>query len=269
MSNSSFCCAGIAFLALSHAAMATTFRYSTDPFAGTPVLNAPGRQIVGGEDFLNFSVATDIFSLESTVFGVGSNVNFVNSLAANLPSSGVNIVVLQSFDNDNNPLTPFGAGTAADLIASHVTTPGPGFFIYFNQSLDIPRLVYSTDLSSTNSDLRILARILNLLGQTGRNTMPSFTAANFQITTTTAVPEPASFVMVLPAPASIGHGASGERAAALPDSRTNRLGASGRAGKPWMFGHIRPASRRLWGRRPKECLHSTPLSACQATRAPA
>ena len=200
MLNPALCLAGIAFLALGQNAMATTFRYDTDPFAGANVRNIPGRQVLGGEDFLNFSVASDLFSLESTVFGVGGSVNFVNALAANVPASGVNIVVLQSFDDDNNPLTPFGAGNAANLIAGHVIAPGPGFFIYFNQALDIPRLVYSTDLSSNTSDLRILARILNLNGQTGRNAMSTFTAADFEITTAaTPTPEPSSIALIFPA----------------------------------------------------------------------
>jgi hypothetical protein len=188
---------GIALLALSPSATATTFSFDTDPFAGTNVLNTPGRQIVAGESFINFSINTDVFSLESSVFGVGNSVNFVNGLAANLPSSGVNVIVLDSFDDDNNPQTPFGAGQAANLIASHVTTSGPGFFIYFNQALDLPRLVYSTDLSSDNADLKVLARMLNLNGQAGRDAMPTFTASNFAITTTT--PEPASLFMILPA----------------------------------------------------------------------
>ncbi len=94
--------------------------------------------------------------MESTVYGVGETVQFANAPAAGLPSSGVNIIVLQTFDNDANPLTPFGAGNAADLIAERVTTPGPGFFVYFNQSLDLPRLVFSEDLSSNTADLRIL-----------------------------------------------------------------------------------------------------------------
>ena len=165
--NCIFYCAGVALLALSSTADAATFRFDTDPFAGTNVLTTPGRQIVAGENFINFSITQDIFSLESTVFGVGSTVNFVNALAPNIPATGVNIVVLQSFDDDNNPLTPFGAGNAANLIAKQITTPGAGFFIYFNQVLDLPRLVYSSDLSSDTSDLKILARMLNLNGQAG------------------------------------------------------------------------------------------------------
>ena len=56
-------CIGAALLTLCPAAHATTFTFNTDPFAGTNVLNAPGRQIVGGEAFLNFSIANDVFAL--------------------------------------------------------------------------------------------------------------------------------------------------------------------------------------------------------------
>jgi hypothetical protein len=179
-------------------AQASTFHFTADPFAGTPALTAPGRQIVGGEDFIPFNIATDVFSFESPAFGVAGPVNFVNAPVGGLPNSGVNVVVLDSFDDDANPLTPFGAGNAANLIASRITTPGPGFFVYFNQSLDLPRLVYSTDLSSRDSDLKILARMLNLNGANGRNAMPTFTAANFAIVNDAAgAPEPSSFLLML------------------------------------------------------------------------
>ena len=197
MRNSTFHCVGIVLLALSSTANANTFRFDTDPFAGTNVLNVPGRQIIADEDFISFSIATDVFSLESTVFGVGGTVTFVNAPVSTLPTSGVNVVVLQTLDDDNNPLTPFGAGNAANLIASKVTTSGAGFFIYFNQSLDLPRLVYSTDLSSNTADLKILARMLNLTGAEGRNLLPTFTESNFTITTTpAAAPEPSSAFLV-------------------------------------------------------------------------
>jgi hypothetical protein len=191
------CSIGAALLALCPAAYATTFTFNTDPFAGTDVLNTPGRQIVANESFINFNPATDVFSLESTVFSVGTTVNFVNASADNLPAGGVNVIVLDTFDNDNNPATPFGAGNAADLIASHITTPGSGFFIYFNQTLNLPRLVFSEDLSSNTSDLKVLARMLNLTGQTGMGALPDFTAANFAITTSTATPEPSSLSLFI------------------------------------------------------------------------
>jgi hypothetical protein len=199
MRQLTFYCIGVAFLAMCPAAHASTFTFNTDPFAGTNVVNTPGRQIVGGEEFLSFSISNDVYDLDSAIFGVGSAVHFANGLANTLPIAGANVIVLQNFDDDNNPQTPFGAGNAAVLIASRITTPGPGFFIYFNQALDLPRLVYSTDLSSSDSDLKILARMLNLNGANGRNAIPTFTAANFEITASaTAAPEPSSVAMLLP-----------------------------------------------------------------------
>jgi len=192
------CALAGAILAL-NSARAATFRFDTDPFAGTNVRNTPGRQIVGGEEFINFTIAQDVFSMESTVFGVSGAVSFANATASNLPAVALNIVVLDSLDNDNNSLTPFGAGQAADLIASNISAPGAGFFVYFNQALDIPRLVYSTDLSSSTADLKILARMLNLNGDAGRNALPTFAAANFEITTSASpVPEPATALMIFP-----------------------------------------------------------------------
>jgi hypothetical protein len=192
MRRSTFYCIGVALLALGSTGNAATFRFDTDPFAGTTALTTPGRQIVANESFINFSIAADVFSFDSNVFGVGSSVNFINALAPNLPTGGVNVIVLQTFDNDANPATAFAAGNAADLIASQITTPGPGFFIYFNSALDLPRLVFSTDLNDNTADLKILARMLNLTGQSGRDAIPTFSAANFAIT----IPEPSSLFLV-------------------------------------------------------------------------
>jgi hypothetical protein len=186
----------VALLAMCATAQASTFTFDTDPFAGTNVLNTPGRQIVGGEDFINFNTATDRFSLDGAVFGVGP-LNFVNSTAARIPpADGVNVIVLESFDDDDNPATPFGAGQAANLIADRITTPGAGFFVYFNQSLDLPRLVFSTDLSDRDADLKILARMINLSGQDPGIALDGFHADNFEITNTAAVPEPASLTLL-------------------------------------------------------------------------
>ena len=192
MRRSSFYIA-VVLLAFSATANAAIFRFDTDPFAGSTALTTPGRQVVGGEASITFNIAADLFSLESTVFGVGNTVLFANDLAGNLPTSGVNTIVLRSFDDDSNTATPFGAGNAANLIAGRITSPGPGFFIYFNQGLDLPRLVYSTDLNDNTADLKILFRMANLTGQGGRDAFPTFTASNFQITT---VPEPSAVLMI-------------------------------------------------------------------------
>ncbi len=184
-------CLAAALVTLSTTAGATTFSFLTDPFTGTDALTTPGRQIVGGEDFVSFSISSDVFAFEPTVFGVGSQVLFANDLVGNLPTGGTNVVVLQTTDDDANPATPFLAGTAANLLAARITSPGPGFFVYFNSGLDLPRLVYSTDLSDNTADLKILARITNLTGESGRAALPTFTASNF-----TMVPEPSSLLLL-------------------------------------------------------------------------
>lgn len=168
----------IVFVTLVPGLHAAVFSFTTDPFEGSTALTTPGRQVVGGEPFITFDPAADVYAFSASVFGVTA-LSFVNDLGANLPSGGVNVIVLQNTDN------PFNAGLAANLIADQIDTPGPGFFIYFNSGLDLPRLVFSTDLSDATADLKILARMTNLAGNSGA--LPSFTSANFVLT-----PEPSS-----------------------------------------------------------------------------
>jgi hypothetical protein len=173
----------VALMLFSVTSTAATFRFDFDPFAGTNA-GDPGRQVIGGEPSITFDIANDVFSINPVAFGV-SDLSFLNSLIANIPTGGFNVVVLQDTPN------PFAAGIAATEIANQVTDPGPGFFIYFNSNLVLPRLVFSQDLSDPTADLRILARMINLDGQPGRDALPTFSAANFLF----AVPEPASLMM--------------------------------------------------------------------------
>jgi hypothetical protein len=182
----------IGAIAIGAPAVAATFTFDQDPFAGTTALTTPGRQIVGGEPFISFSTASDVYAFDPRVFAAGDTVLFANDLVGNLPTSGRNIVVLETFDDDANSGTAFGAGNAANLIAGRVTTDGAGFFIYFNSGLNLPRLVYSTNLSDNTADLKILARMTNLSGQSGQ--LVNFTAGNFQFLT---VPEPATWAMMI------------------------------------------------------------------------
>lgn len=188
--------AALTLLAFSSVAEAASINFGTDPFEGTAVRNIPGRQVVGGEFFVSFHTSNDTFVFDETAFGIGNQIHFANGLANTIPSTGVNVVVLQNLDNDANPLTPFGAGNAADLLAGQITQHGPGVFVYFNSSLNLPRLVYSDDLASNTADLRILARMLNLLGQEGINALPTFSAANFDISGAQAVPEPSGIELM-------------------------------------------------------------------------
>lgn len=187
-----------ALVAVHASAGAATLAFTTDPFAGSDALTTPGRQIVGGELFTDFNVASDVFAFDPSVFGIGPTLQFANDVVENLPAAGANVIVLRTFDNDADPATPFGAGNAANLIAGQLTSTGAGFFVYFNSGLDLPRLVFSTDLGDDTSDLKVLARMTNLGGQAGRDTLATFTAANFAIA---QVPEPATVVLLLAAAA--------------------------------------------------------------------
>jgi len=184
---------GAAALMLGASAQATTFTFSGDPFAGSTAPTTPGRQVVGGEPFIEFSAPADVFSFEGSFFAFVADIGFANGTIGSIPAAGTNVAVLRTFDDDNNAATAFGAGNAANLLAEQITTPGAGLFVYFNSGLNLPRLVYSTNLSDNTADLKILARMTNLSGQSGE--LANFSAANFQFLT--AVPEPATWATMI------------------------------------------------------------------------
>ena len=173
--------AALAVLILGTSADAATIRFDSDPFDGTTALTTPGRQIVTNELFTTFNIATDVFEFNRNVFGVDT-IHFANDVPANLATSGLTVIVNEDFG------PPMAAGIAADLIAGRITSPGPGFFIYFNTGLNLPRLVYSTDLNDPTADLKVLARLTNLTVQSGQ--LVNFTAANFAV-----VPEPGTLAL--------------------------------------------------------------------------
>lgn len=176
-------------------AQATVFTFDAEPFLGSTALGTPGRQIVGGEPGVSFVISSDRFAFAPGAFPLVGPLQFASGEANNLPAGGSNVLVLQTLDHDADPATPFAAGTAANLIADRVTSPGAGFFVYFNSGLDLPRLVYSTDLSDNTADLKILARLTNLGGPTGSSALSTFTADNF----TSPVPElPTAWLLALP-----------------------------------------------------------------------
>ena len=172
-------------------AQGAIFHFGTDPFAGSTAPVTPGRQVVGNEQFLDFSTDNDVFSFAEAAFGTGPDLSFFNGVAGQVPTTGINLVVLQTTDNDGNPATPFGAGNAANLIAQQITASGPGFFIYFNSNLNLPRLVFSADLGDNTADLKVLARMTNLSGQP--SSLAQFSAQNFSVQ---PVPEPSSLLMM-------------------------------------------------------------------------
>lgn len=138
------------------------------------------RQVIGGEDFISdFSFGRDTLELDATEFRVFGELSFVSATAANLPSGGANVIVLQDSDDDGDPLTVFNAGSAANLIAEATDEEGAGFFVYFNSALNVNRLVYSEDLSDATADLQIVARFDDLTGDNAIAALQDFSVDDF------------------------------------------------------------------------------------------
>jgi Ca2+-binding RTX toxin-like protein len=79
------------------------------------------------------------------------------------------------------------AGAAATEIAGTGVASGAGVFVYFNQTLQINRLVYSADLGSATADISILGNIRTLTGDAAQNALSTFTAPNFLLAANTVV----------------------------------------------------------------------------------
>ncbi len=127
----------------------------------------------------DFDIQSDQFLFDASDFDIQGDLSFINALAADLPPGGVNVIVLQDADDDNDPATVFNARSSARLIADQVTEAVPGSFVYFNSSLSLNRLVYTPDLSDGEAPLTILNALTNLTGQDAIDALPTFTASNF------------------------------------------------------------------------------------------
>jgi hypothetical protein len=176
---------------------AATVQISVNPLATAGFDPNDGIRQVAGAGAISvptFDPSADSFLLSLAAFGVDGPLAFVNALAADLPASGFNTIVLQDSDNDGDPATAFNAGTAANLIAGALSDDTSGFFVYFNSVLNINRLVFSTNLNSTTSDLAILAAIQSPTGAGAIAALPQFSAANFQ--EVAPVPLPAALPML-------------------------------------------------------------------------
>jgi hypothetical protein len=185
----------LALAASTGAAASATFTLDANELVAAGADPNDGIRQVVGTGALNlpaFDVLADTFRLDLAAFGVTGPLVFANALAANLVGSGANVVVLQDSDNDGDPATAFNAGSAANLIAAALADDRAGFFVYFNSSLNLNRLVFSTNLNEPTGDLQILAAIQSPTGADAIAALPTFTAVNFA-----PVPLPASLPMLL------------------------------------------------------------------------
>ena len=179
MYSAKYLAAGLLLLAASTANSATLL-FNDNPLSLVPNI---GGQIVngaGGGPVFAFDPATDVLAFNASAFGV-SSVDFATGTTTDptFPTTGVTVAVVRN---------AAAARAAATALGNQLTSTGPGFFIYFNGNLNVPRLVFSRDLGDPNADLAILARFNNLSGQ--NDALDAIQASNFE-----AVPEPSSLVL--------------------------------------------------------------------------
>src|SRR5688572_17162088 len=111
-------CLVIQLLALGTALNAANFVFTADPF-GAADPNDNIRQIVNVQVPINFEPGTDVVQFDPDLVGFG-NISLANDFSANLPTTGLNAVVLLD--------QPAAAGSAHTAIANRITDSGPGFF---------------------------------------------------------------------------------------------------------------------------------------------
>lgn len=146
------------------------------PFLGMNV-SADGKQIVNQPDELkDFCIAKDCFLLNAADLGINRQLTFISGTATELTASSVkdaNVVVIQGIFTS--------ASAAASAIAQTGSAHGPGAFIYFNENLQINRLVYASDLGNQDTELSTLANIRSLTGEAALNALPTFSVNNFTL----------------------------------------------------------------------------------------
>mmetsp|Transcript_11038 Transcript_11038/g.32015 ORF Transcript_11038/g.32015 Transcript_11038/m.32015 type:complete len:505 (-) Transcript_11038:1972-3486(-) len=110
--------------------------------------------------------------------GLGDSPTDINAIPAN-----TNLWVLTN--PDNGQPDAFNARAAATQIAGVVNdkgaTPGAGFFIYFNEGLQLTRLVWTPKLSNAQANLVVLARFVDSKGIDAVNALNSWSASNFAL----------------------------------------------------------------------------------------
>ena len=71
------------------------------------------------------------------------------------------------------------AGVAASAIADTGIADDADVFVYFNENLQINRLVYALDLGDSMADISILGNINSLSGDDALNALPEYSETNF------------------------------------------------------------------------------------------
>ena len=151
-----------------------SFLFDGDPFdGGTPAAPVAGqiRAVALPSIVTDFTVGEDVLVLDADDFGFEA-FSFANGMVGDL-SGDANVLVLQDvFAN---------ARAAAQAIADNdALTADAGVFVYFNSTLNINRLVYSSDLGD-GGDFSVLANFTNQVGPDAVALLPTYSASDFDI----------------------------------------------------------------------------------------
>ncbi|WP_088893904.1 calcium-binding protein [Leptolyngbya ohadii] len=149
------------------------FIYSGNLFAnGTPALaGQTGIRVLNQPDVItDYTVGQDQFVFDRKDFG-NANLVFQKGNAAQIGDG--NVIVLQD--------AFAAAGAAARAIANNANVVADeGAFIYFNSTLGVNRLVYSSDLGD-GGKISVLANLDNQRGPGGLTALSTYTAADFAL----------------------------------------------------------------------------------------
>jgi Ca2+-binding RTX toxin-like protein len=138
------------------------FQFLTDPFAG----GVAGQNLNRPDVITDYEIGVDQFVFDKQKFGI-NEIKFING-DVNQISGDANVIVLQgAFAN---------AGLAAKAISDNNNlTGGKGIFSYYNSTLNISRVVHSTDLAN-NGAFSVQGNLNNL---TSAAFQAQFTQADF------------------------------------------------------------------------------------------
>jgi Ca2+-binding RTX toxin-like protein len=150
------------------------FAYSGNVFAdGIPTpAGKTGINVLNKPDVItDFTFGEDQFAFDRETLGI-NNFTFQKGQSSQIAGDGNAIVLLDSFP---------AAGAAARAIANNNNiTSHQGVFVYFNSTLGLSRLVYSTDLAN-GGDISVLANLDNQRGLAGLANLSNFTASDFNL----------------------------------------------------------------------------------------
>ncbi|WP_445638191.1 Calcium-binding protein [Nostoc sp. DSM 114161] len=154
-----------------------TFGYYDPLFAnGYPVQSPNGIRVLNQPDKItDYQIGFDNFVFETGQLGLdfGAKVKYQEGVSSKLSGNANVLVLLDAFPN---------AAAAAKAIANNnKITSDEGLFVYYNSTLGISRVVYSTDLDDGGA-ISVVANLTNL---TSLSNQAKFSSADFSFITLT------------------------------------------------------------------------------------